>query len=63
MPIVNKTMLEDLQDLHLSCRNTRDAGRPMWLTSAHGSNMGQNTVQDTAGLSATYVQSQAYAPV
>lgn len=56
-------MLEDLQDLHLSCRNTRDAGRPMWLTSALGPNMGQNTVQDTAGLSATYVQSQAYAPV
>lgn len=56
-------MLEDLQDLHLSCRNTRDAGRPMWLTSALGPNMGQNTVQDTAGLPAMYVPSQAYAPV
>lgn len=57
-------MLEDLkEDAPFPQKYTWDVGWPRWLTNALGPNTGQKTVQDTAGLSATYIQFQAYALV
>lgn len=57
-------MLEDLkEDASFPQKYTWDVGWLRWLTNALGPNTGQKTVQDTAGLSATYIQFQAYALV